>query len=166
MGDVGSDGGLPEWQVVAGMLLTCLALLTWSATTGGEAASPADREVALAGAPGIARPLALPAEGPAPTTVRPRIAQRRLPEGVACTSYSVQLVATGAIGPIRWSVVRGRAPDGLRLDAGGGLHGIPATAATTPFVVRAAAGNGRASRRQLALTTVPGDRPCLTRRSD
>ena len=166
MGDVGSDGGLPEGQVVAGMLLACLALLTWSATTGDDAAAPADRQVALAGSPGIARPLAHPAGRPAPTTVRPRIAQRRLLEGVACTTYSVQLVATGAIGPIRWSVVRGRAPDGLRLDAGGRLHGVPATAASTAFVVRAAAGNGRASRRLLALTTLPGDRPCLRPRSD
>jgi hypothetical protein len=162
MGVRGSDGGLPDGQAVAGMLLACLALLTLSATVGGEAAPPAHRQVALAGAPAFARPPFEPAGHPVQEKVRPRIAQRRLPAGVACASYSVQLGATGAVGPYRWSVVRGRAPDGLRLDAGGRLHGIPATVATARFVVRTAAGNGRASRRPLALTTLAGDRPCLT----
>ena len=164
MGVRRTERGLPEGQVVAGVLLVCLALLTWSLTVGDPSAQ-GDHPVALAGGPASARLPVQPVVRLVPEVVRPRVVQRRLPAAVTCTPYAAQLAATDAVGPYRWSVVRGRAPDGLRLGPGGRLHGIPVTEATARFVVRAAAGNGQTSRRLVVVTTRAGARPCLTPRS-
>ena len=159
MGVRRSERGLPEGQVVVGVLLACAALLTWSAAVGGPSA-PRHRQVALAGRPVATRLPVQPAVRLVPEVLRPRIVQRRLPTAMACTPYTVQLAAADAVGPYRWSLVHGRTPDGLRLDPGGRLHGIPTGAATSRFVVRAAAGNGLASRRVLVVTTRAGARTC------
>jgi hypothetical protein len=163
MGERRWQRGLPEGQVVVGVLLVCLALLTWSASVDDPSAQ-GHREVALAGRPASARLTVQPVVRLVPVVVRPRVVQGRLPAAEVCTPYARQLTATDAVGPYRWSVVRGRTPDGLRLGPGGRLHGTPTIATTARFVVRVAAGNGHTSRRVLVVATRAGARPCLAPR--
>jgi putative Ig domain-containing protein len=60
-----------------------------------------------------------------------------LPQPVAHTPYSVQLVARGGTPPYTWSIEKGKLVPGLRLDAKAGtLSGVPEAPAEFAFTVR------------------------------
>ncbi|RYP85911.1 hypothetical protein EKO23_11440 [Nocardioides guangzhouensis] len=162
MGVRRSPGEAPEGQVVAGVVLVCLAALAWSTVVVGPGPSPAVERAAARPAPGWSQLLARPAPLPPPPP-RARVLTHELPVGLACTAYSARLVASGAVGPFAWSVVGGRPPDGVRLDAGGRLHGTPVRAGTGRLVVRATAGAHRAARQALRLTVRAAGRSCPAR---
>ena len=164
MGVRRSPGEAPEGRVLAGVALACLAALTWSAVVDDPAPPPVVERAAPRAEPAWARLVARPAlPVPPPVLPRPRVLTRVLPTGTTCTAYSARLVAAGAVGPFAWTVVAGRPPDGVRLDAGGRLHGTPARAGTRRFAVRATSGPHRPARQALSLTVRPAPRPCPPR---
>jgi hypothetical protein len=62
-----------------------------------------------------------------------------LPQPVAHTPYTFQLVAQGGVPPYTWSVEKGKLPPGLNLDAKNGtITGIPATPAELALTIRVA----------------------------
>jgi hypothetical protein len=77
------------------------------------------------------------------TAVAPVITTTTLPDGVINTEYSATLAATGDT-PITWSIGTGELPTGLSINATTGkISGMPTTADTYEFTVKAtnAAGN-------------------------
>jgi hypothetical protein len=77
------------------------------------------------------------------TAVAPVITTTTLPDGVINAEYSATLAATGDT-PITWSISEGTLPTGLSIDATTGkISGMPTTADTYEFTVKAtnAAGN-------------------------
>jgi len=70
------------------------------------------------------------------TDTPPTITTTSLPNGRAGAFYSQMLSATGTT-PIIWIIDRGGLPDGLNLSNAGVIHGIPTTAGTFDFLVKA-----------------------------
>ena len=66
-----------------------------------------------------------------------------LPSGKEGESYSYTFEAS--ISNVSWSITSGTRPDGLTLNAGGTLSGIPKKAGTYSFTVQASSGNMKAS---------------------
>ena len=72
-----------------------------------------------------------------PAQVAPTITTNSLPAGTVGSAYSQTLVATGTT-PITWVTTGGSLPAGLNLNVNTGLiSGIPTTAGTSNFTVRA-----------------------------
>jgi hypothetical protein len=62
----------------------------------------------------------------------------RFGRGRVGARYSAQFKARGGVAPYRWSVAKGRLPEGLKLDASKGvLTGTPKKAGSSSIVVRA-----------------------------
>jgi hypothetical protein len=59
-----------------------------------------------------------------------------LPATVVGQSYSQQLLASGGVGPYRWSVISGSLPVGLSLSTTGLLSGKPTTVGQFSFTVQ------------------------------
>jgi hypothetical protein len=143
-----------------GAALVCAAALVWASLAGDDGqrtstaspTGPAAGAALVAAAPPSSRAPAVDAAGPAGRPGTPRSA---LPEAQACAAYDVGLLAVGGVGPLRWSVAAGRLPAGLRLDAGGRLHGVPRRPGTARLVVVAAGSSGRAARERITLVTRP-----------
>jgi hypothetical protein len=83
-----------------------------------------------------------------------------LPEAIAGRPYAVALAATGADGPVSWSLV-GDLPEGLTFDAGTGrIAGTPTRGTATPVALNVSArdARGRATA-ALQLAVYEPDRP-------
>jgi hypothetical protein len=59
-----------------------------------------------------------------------------LPSGVYGTAYAQTLQATGGAPPYAWSLSSGALPEGLTLEAGGGITGTPAAVQAAAFTVQ------------------------------
>lgn len=53
------------------------------------------------------------------------ITTNELPGGEVGAEYDAQLECDGGVAPYHWSIAEGRLPQGLRLEDGGRLHGVP-----------------------------------------
>ncbi|HUQ94529.1 MAG TPA: putative Ig domain-containing protein [Bryobacteraceae bacterium] len=77
-----------------------------------------------------------------------------LPQGIAGSVYSAQLVAAGGVPPIRWTV--STAPPGLVLDSSTGvLRGTPTASGNFTIVVQAADNSGLTASKTFTLTVSP-----------
>ena len=75
--------------------------------------------------------------GPVSVILPPVIATTDLPGGIAGTSYSQNLTATGNT-PMTWSVAGGSLPDGLTLNStSGAITGLPTKSGSFSFTVKA-----------------------------
>ena len=81
----------------------------------------------------------------------PAVMPTPLPTGRAGRPYAAPLQARGGIAPLRWSLVSGALPRGLRLLATGRIAGIPVRRARTSFVVCATDARGEQSLRRETL---------------
>lgn len=100
-----------------------------------------------------------PGDPPALTITTPD----SLPEAIAGRPYTLALAATGARGPLHWSVA-GALPDGLTLDPDAGvLRGTPTAGTPRPaeLVVRVRDGAAQATR-ETRLVVYQSDRPLAT----
>jgi len=59
-----------------------------------------------------------------------------VPEGAVGTAYRLKLDSDGTA-PITWTLESGELPDGLSMDTGGAISGVPATAGTFNFTIKA-----------------------------
>jgi len=87
---------------------------------------------------------------PAPIVIAPIV----LPDGRQNTMYSANLNATGGTGAIVWSLDSG-ASDGLTVNASGTISGVPASAGTFAFTVRATDAAGASATANASLTIAP-----------
>jgi hypothetical protein len=132
-------GGVPPfvWAVASGALPPNLALsasttnsvtITGIPTTVGLSAPFTIKAADSNGAAGTSGSLAINIGTLAITTASP------LPDGIAAEMYSLQLQASGGVGPYTWTVAAGSTlPSALTLSSGGLLSGIPASGGTTTF---------------------------------
>jgi hypothetical protein len=80
----------------------------------------------------------------------PTVLPGRLPAAHAGRRYLAPLRARGGIAPVRWTLVSGALPRGLRLLASGQIAGTPMGRARASFVVCATDARGeRSLRREL-----------------
>lgn len=113
-----------------------------------------------------------PPQPPPPSVFR--IATTSLPNGNVGTEYTGFIEALGGQGgPIRWSLVGGRVPDGmqfagdsLRLTQTTAVLGRPRTVQTTTFTVEARDTSGNTARRTFSLTIDPPRPLVITNASD
>ena len=70
------------------------------------------------------------------------LAPSALPDGAPGTPYSQTITASGASGPVTFSVSAGALPPGLTLSGAGALTGTPTTSGTFGFTARAAEAGG------------------------
>jgi hypothetical protein len=85
----------------------------------------------------------------------PAVLPSRLPAGHAGRRYTAPLRARGGVAPVRWSLVSGTLPHGLRLLPNGEIAGIPMRRARTSFVVCATDARGERSLRRELLVVEP-----------
>jgi len=78
-----------------------------------------------------------------------------LPAATAGATYSQTLAAMSGVTPYSWSLVTGNLPAGLSFSGAGVLSGIPTTAATFNFRVRATGANSLSAEKDLSLTVQP-----------
>jgi hypothetical protein len=81
----------------------------------------------------------------------PAVVPERLPSGHAGRRYAALLLSRGGIAPVRWSLVSGSLPRGLRLLATGRIAGVPLRRARASFVVCATDARGERSVRREVL---------------
>ena len=86
---------------------------------------------------------------PAPITIAPVV----LPNGTVGTMYSANLDATGGTGAISWSLDSGTLP--LTVNASGTISGVPDSAGTFSFTVRATDAAGASATANASLTIAP-----------
>lgn len=79
-----------------------------------------------------------------------------LPIGETRVAYPHRLFAEGGAPPYTWSLVKGKLPNGLTLDAAGAFSGIPTKAKTTSFTVQVTDAAGASIQRVLSLRIVKG----------
>ena len=95
-----------------------------------------------------------------PSATAPTITTTSLPDGTVGTAYSQTLAATGTAS-ITWSVSAGSLPGGLTLNASTGvISGMPTTAGTSTFTVKAENSAGNATK-QLSIT-IAAPAPAVT----
>ncbi len=59
-----------------------------------------------------------------------------LPSAIVSVSYSVQLVSSGGVAPVTWSLLGGALPPGLNLSSSGIISGIPTSPGNFSFVAQ------------------------------
>ena len=117
----------------------------------------------VAGPPPPPPPAPPPAPPPPPSTAFSIVTQSPLPNGNVGTNYTGFIEALGGQGgPIRWSMVAGRVPDGmqfagdsLRLTQTTAVLGTPRAVQTTSFTVEARDQAGNTTRKSFSLTIDP-----------
>ena len=83
-----------------------------------------------------------------------------LPDATAGSNYQHTFIAAGGHPPLRWSVVDGLLPTGLRITQDGTLSGIPQGRGAYPFILRVQDANGAQAEARLALEVrTPGELP-------
>jgi hypothetical protein len=151
-GSARAAGGLAPfaWSVAGGALPRGLAL---SAQTGAVAGRPGAAgtfrvELAVSDASGQRATVTATIR----IVARLAVATARLPQAQAGTAYRARLAVRGGLAPLRWRVVRGDLPRGIRLDrATGVLSGVPRTQGRYGFTVEARDGLGARATRALRL---------------
>jgi len=130
------SGGAPPfvWSLAAGALPSGLAL---DPSTGAIAGIP---RAAGTFSPTLSVSSADGSTANATVTVRIAarlaVATRRLPTAHAARAFSARLSARGGVAPVRWVVLRGSLPSGLRLSTAGRLAGTPRRAGRATIVVK------------------------------
>lgn len=84
-----------------------------------------------------------------------RITSDRLPGAVRSSAYRATLRAVGGRAPLRWSLVSGTLPRGLRLSSSGVVSGTPVASGAGSVVVRVRDGRGATASRRVHLAVVP-----------
>ena len=135
-GQLQATGGLPPYAwTMSGSLPAGLSLNgTTGAITGSPgAAGTSNFTVTVSDSAGrsVSRALSITVTAFTITTPSP------LTSAIAGVNYSQTFAATGAPAPYTWAVTSGTLPPGLGMSAGGVLSGIPTTAGTYNFTVRA-----------------------------
>lgn len=74
-----------------------------------------------------------------------------LPDAEPSIAYSAQLLASGALDPVVWTLALGTLPDGLSLSEQGLITGVPTQVQTTAFVVAVQDAQGQVARRTMAI---------------
>jgi hypothetical protein len=74
-----------------------------------------------------------------------------LPDAEPSIAYSAQLLASGALDPVVWTLALGALPDGLSLSEQGLITGVPTQVQTTAFVVAVQDAQGQVARRTMAI---------------
>jgi subtilisin-like proprotein convertase family protein len=77
-----------------------------------------------------------------------------LPTGEQGVAYPYGLLAEGGFPPYTWSLIKGKLPNGLTLNAAGALSGIPTKAKTATFTAQVTDTAGASVRRDLSLRIV------------
>lgn len=85
-----------------------------------------------------------------------------LPNGLATTAYSINLVGTGGTPPYTWSLAAGSPPAGLFLSPTGLLSGTPLAATTATFSVQISDSGSPAQIATKALTLTVGEALSIT----
>jgi hypothetical protein len=75
-----------------------------------------------------------------------------VPDGTVSVNYSLALTATGGAAPYTWAVFSGNPPAGLTLSTTGVLSGLPTTAGTYSFVIRAVDAAGQSGTQNITIT--------------
>jgi hypothetical protein len=75
-----------------------------------------------------------------------------VPDGTVGINYSLSFSASGGTSPYTWAVFSGNPPSGLTLSTAGLLSGLPSTAGTYSFVVRAVDALGQSSTQNVSIT--------------
>lgn len=86
------------------------------------------------------------------------VATTTLPNGIAGSSYSQLLAATGGTAPYAWSTASGSLPAGLSLRTDGTISGIPTSAGTASFLAQVidSSNPAQTATEPLTLTITPG----------
>jgi len=75
--------------------------------------------------------------GPGPGVGGPvSIATLRMNDGIAGSSYSMTLAASGGTPPYRWTLVGGTLPSGLGFSTNGAITGVPSFAGSSTFAIQ------------------------------
>jgi hypothetical protein len=131
-----SGGTAPfTWTVTGGALPAGLALDPASGAIGGIATSPGSFSAQL----GVSDSGGQTAGVPLTIRVASRIsiATGRLPRAAPGVAYRTRLASTGGVGPRRWTVVRGKLPQGIALGTTTGvLSGVARRAGTSSLRIR------------------------------
>lgn len=139
-GQLAARGGRPPYTmaVVAGSLPAGISLSPGGALSGTP--TTAGTTSATVKVTDDAKPVALSSELAVAFTVSPppvTIATGSLAAASQGVFYSQRLSASGGTAPYSWSVAAGAPPAGLTLAANGTLSGVPSSAGTSTFTVRA-----------------------------
>ncbi len=124
------------WGVISGALPPGLTLNTTSGILSGTPTGSGTFQftVQISDAVNLSATQALSISIAAPAALA--ISTTSLPNGALNTSYSVNLVATGGVGPYSWRVVAGSLPAGLSLSNSGVIGGVPTATGTASFTVQ------------------------------
>ena len=157
-GTLAATGGTPPcvWSVASGSLPSGLSLDAATGVVSGvpNAAGTYGSVVRVADGAGLSAYVGFSIT----VTESISITTTSLADGEAGTSYRQPVVAAGGTLPYLWSVSSGALPDGLRLDAAGGVvSGTPRVSGQWDFVVRAldSSSTPAAAVASLSITVVP-----------
>lgn len=88
----------------------------------------------------------------------PQITTDSVPSAIVGEEYRLILSVRGGDGSYTWSVPDGALPQGLELDGGGVVHGVPARPQTAQAKVEVTDGAGRTAQRDLVFDARPAGR--------
>lgn len=106
----------------------------------------------------VSTPLTFTFTAPAPLSVSSRL----LPNGTVNTPYNAILSATGGAPPLSWTVSSGALPNGLNLQPGGTIAGIPSAVGIFNFGIRATDLTGASAVGTASITVGPAPLTILT----
>ncbi|HUK15634.1 MAG TPA: putative Ig domain-containing protein [Bryobacteraceae bacterium] len=144
----GGTGGY-TWSISSGSLpqgLTLSAAGTISGTPSAAGNFSFTVQVKDSSGAAATKPLSITVNPP-PLT----ITTSSLPNGMAGSSYSQTLTASGGTGAYTWSISSGSLPPGLTLSAPGIISGTPSAAGTSNFTARAQDTSGATAARQFTI---------------
>ncbi len=146
------EGGLPPvaFALTQGDLPAGLALDTSTGAVAGVPRAPGTFPITLAATDASGQSASLPLS----LRIAPRLAllTSALPAARVGRAYASRLRARGGVGSVRFRLVGGRLPRGLRLRAAGVVAGVPRQAGSFPVEVEARDRLGATARRALLLT--------------
>ena len=151
-GSIAATGGTSPltWSLASGTLPRGLSL---NAATGAIRGVPrAPGRFTLTAAIKDAAGQQTTVTGTLRIAARVDVATTSLPRAVVGDTYDARLAASGGLEPVKWRIVRGALPPGVRLDRStGALSGTPRRAGTYRITVRATDRLGVSSTRTLRL---------------
>ena len=146
-----SGGAAPyQWSLAAGSLPSGLALSTAGLLSGTPLAAGTFNltvRVTDSNLQTATRALQLTVGGSTPVG----IATTSLSNGIAGSSYSQTLAATGGVTPYRWSLTAGALPPGISLSSSGALTGSPTAGGSFDFTIQVQDANSQTASRVLSL---------------
>lgn len=147
----GGDGNY-DWRVSQGALPAGVALTTTGVLSGPPADSGSREVTVTVSSAGQVESVPVTLVVAIPL----QIVTKSLPSATTSGSYSAKLEATSRSSALRWTVVSGRVPLGLSLDAIGLLSGVPLSGGSTTFTVEVTDGL-QIARRELTLVVSPSN---------